>query len=359
MQIMTKFKTYHPYLLFPLALLYWGVVVWRNFFYRYNFFLKRRLPCKVISIGNITLGGTGKTPTVLYLCSLLVKQGNKVSILSRGYGRRTKGTVLVSSGNGPLCKWEEAGDEPFMLAKKLKGIPIVVDEDRFRGGIFLVNNYDPDIIIMDDGFQHRSLLRDLDIVLLNGSDKRADYKLLPYGKLREPWINIKRADVLLITKKVPGPFLKREVLETKLPCLQTKISAEVFKIKNNLETSLKQLMNIKVLLLSGIGDSEHFKQTAIYLGCIVGGVEAYPDHFKFTNKEILIAEKKANEVGADYIMTTEKDWVKLRNLNLSFPIAVIEIGIRVVDEARLLHLIQRKLYSKSAPFPKQRQLQQM
>ena len=172
---MDSVKGYLAYLLMPLSLLYWCVMFWRNFFYKYNFISKNRLSCKVISIGNITVGGTGKTPIVLYLCSLLIKQGKKICILSRGYGRITKGTVLVSSGRDPLCKWEDAGDEPFMLAKKLKGVPIAVDENRFRGGVFLVNNYNPDIIIMDDGFQHGSLFRALDIVLLNGCDNQQEH----------------------------------------------------------------------------------------------------------------------------------------------------------------------------------------
>ena len=356
---MDSVKGYLAYLLMPLSLLYWCVMFWRNFFYKYNFISKNRLSCKVISIGNITVGGTGKTPIVLYLCSLLIKQGKKICILSRGYGRITKGTVLVSSGSDPLCKWEEAGDEPFMLAKKLKGVPIAVDENRFRGGVFLVNNYNPDIIIMDDGFQHRSLFRDLDIVLLSGSDNQQDHKLLPYGRLREPWINIKRSDAVFITKNKPRPFLKRKISESRLPSFQTKIKVKVFRKRKNLEISRDQLTNIKVLILSGIADNEHFNQTVISLGCRVRGVEAYPDHFKFTSKEILRAEKKANEVGADYIMTTEKDWVKIRNFNLSLPIAVIGIEIYVVEEPKLLNLIQEKLYSKSAPSPRQRQHQQM
>ena len=146
----------------------------------------------------------------------------KTAILSRGYQRKTKGTLLVSSGDGPLYNWQEVGDEPFMIATKLKGVPIVVDEDRFRGGMFLIKEYNPDIIILDDGFQHRSLYRDLDIVLLNGSDNQSTHKLLPYGYLREPWNNIKRADAIFITKKHPQPFLKRKLLESKLPLFETK-----------------------------------------------------------------------------------------------------------------------------------------
>ena len=356
---MINIKEYQAYILFPLALFYWGLIFWRNFFYKYNFFLKRQLPCKVISVGNITLGGTGKTPTVIYLCSLLKNKNYKTAILSRGYLRKTKGTLLVSSGEGPLHSWRDVGDEPFMIAKKTKGVPIVVDENRFRGGMFLIQNYNPDIIILDDGFQHRALIRDLDIVLLNGGDTYRDHKLLPYGKLREPWINIKRAHAIFVTKKIPRPFLKRKLLETKLPLFKTKINVSISRLNNNKVELPNKLIKINVLLLSGIADPEHFKQTVIHLGYNVCGVETFPDHFFFTKNHILEVEKKAIELGAEYILTTEKDWIKIKDLNPNFPIIIIEIGIRAIDESRLVNIINKNLYSKSAPYPMQKQHQQM
>ena len=356
---MKNIKEYQAFILLPLALFYWGLVFWRNFFYKHNFFLKRKLPCKVISIGNITLGGTGKTPTVIYLCALLKNNNYKTAILSRGYQRKTKGTLLVSSGDGPLYSWQEVGDEPFMIATKLKGVPIVVDEDRFRGGMFLIKEYNPDIIILDDGFQHRSLYRDLDIVLLNGGDTQNTHKLLPYGYLREPWINIKRADAIFITKKHPQPFLKRKLLESKLPLFETKIKITISRSnKNNLDLP-NNLLDAKVLLLSGIGDPTHFEQTALHLGCNVRGITNFPDHFIFTKNHILETEGKAKELKANYILTTEKDWIRIKELDPEFPFIVIDIGIRTVDEPRLINIINKKLYSISGPYPMQKQHQQM
>ena len=121
-------KKYQAYLLFPLALFYWGVIYWRNLFYRFGFFVSHRLPCKVISIGNITTGGTGKTPTVIYFCRYLQEKGCRVAVLSRGYGRSTKGTIIASNGNGAQGTWQETGDEPHLMARKLKNVPIIVDE---------------------------------------------------------------------------------------------------------------------------------------------------------------------------------------------------------------------------------------
>mgnify|MGYP000217417798 FL=1 len=155
------------YVLFPLAMLFWGILFWRNLFYTFGFFVSRKLPTKVISIGNITTGGTGKTPAVIYLANILIKRGKTVAVLSRGYGRKTAGTQLVTDGNTPVLDWRNFGDEPTLISKALSGVPVVVDEKRHRGGMFLVDRFNPDVIIMDDAFQHRKLGRDIDIVLLS------------------------------------------------------------------------------------------------------------------------------------------------------------------------------------------------
>ena len=146
------------YALFPLAMLYWGIVFWRNIFYTLGFFISRKLPAKVISIGNITAGGTGKTPAVIYLVKLFLKNRMKVGVLSRGYGRKTAGTQLVTDGDGPAGGWRNFGDEPTLIAQELPDVPVVVDSNRHRGGMFLIKNFSPDIIIMDDAFQHLSLI---------------------------------------------------------------------------------------------------------------------------------------------------------------------------------------------------------
>ena len=125
--------------LFPLALFYWGLMFWRNLFYNIGVFVSHSLPCKVISIGNITTGGTGKTPAVIYLAKLLKNRGQRVAVLSRGYGRSTTGTVVVSTGDNKINNWKMVGEEPALLAEKLPDIPLVVDENRYRGGITLPN----------------------------------------------------------------------------------------------------------------------------------------------------------------------------------------------------------------------------
>ena len=152
----------------------------------------------MVSIGNLSVGGTGKTPFVLFLANTLKAGGLNVAVLSRGYKRKSTGTHVVSDGNAVQSDLKNSGDEPFMLANKLQDIPVVVDENRYRGGQFICNEYKPDVILMDDAFQHRRVFRDVDIVLINSNHRRP--KLLPYGLLREPLRNIKRADAVIFTK---------------------------------------------------------------------------------------------------------------------------------------------------------------
>jgi tetraacyldisaccharide 4'-kinase len=335
-------KKYQAYLLFPLALFYWGVIYWRNFFYRYGFFISRKLPCKVISIGNITTGGTGKTPTVIYLCRYLQEKGFRVAVLTRGYGRSTKGTIIASNGNGAQGTWQKTGDEPYLMACKLNNVPIIVDEDRFRGGLLLIEKFNPDIILMDDAFQHRAIERDLDLVLVNSGDKAIDHKLLPYGLLREPWLNITRADAVIITKtnlNNPQPFLIRKIRETSLTVLHSKSKITVSKMPQDRNDKDLKLMDKDVFLLSGIGDTKSFCQIIEQLGCKMLGHKSLPDHFIYTQTVLNEVEGEALRSHADYIITTEKDWVKLEGLKINFPMVVVDLIITIQQKNQLEALL--------------------
>ena len=337
MQIIYKIKKQCTWLLFPFAILYWGIIFLRNLFYDLNLFTIHKAPCKIISVGNISTGGTGKTPTVIYLCSLLKNHGKKVAVLSRGHGRATKGLLLVSKGNGPLCKWGDCGDEPFMLSENLFDVPILVDENRYRGSLYLLKHFTPEIIIMDDGFQHRSLNRDVDIVLVDGGMHINDHKLLPQGLLREPWHHIKRADVIIITKKQPEPLLQRRLMETHIPTLKTRIIPSIVYHKQNLNLEISQ--NEKCYIVTGIGNSQFFKTTVKRLGYDLIGYEIFPDHFNYSKTDLINIENNAKKAGATYILTTQKDWVKLRELSPNFSFGIIDIRIRASNENLFLKLI--------------------
>ena len=336
-QRMIKTKESHRYLLFPLALLYWGIIFWRNLFYNFNFFITHKIKTKVISVGNISLGGTGKTPIVISLALLLTKIGKKVAILSRGYGRTTKGLLLVSKGDGLLCSWEDCGDEPYMMAQRLNDLPILVDENRHRGSLYLEKNFKPDIIIMDDGFQHRALHRDLDIVLVNGVDNIKNHRLLPYGILREPWNNIKRANVIMVTKKKPNPLLQRKIKEASLPIIHTSVNPVLR--YSDIKPRMKANREKSVYLVSGLGNPTFFKKTVEHLGFNICGIKNFQDHYHYKENDIFQLETIAKQSGASLVLTTEKDWLKIKGLRPKMAFGIIDINMRVLNEDIILNLI--------------------
>ena len=304
----------------------------RNFFYEIGVFKINQLPCKVISIGNLTVGGTGKTPTVIYMAKLLKNKGYRIGIISRGYKRTTKGTILVSDGIKTFHKWHEVGDEPFMMATKLKNIPIAVDSNRYRAGLLLLKKFNTDIILMDDGFQHRKLYRDIDILLINGGESSNMYKPLPQGLLRESWSSISRADIIITTKKKPDIVLSNKITDTLLPVFDTKINYSIIK-KRSIGISL-QLKNKNVFLYSGIADPKSFISAITKMNCNICGSKFFPDHFSYSEKDIKEIELLAKVNNADAIITTEKDWVKTKKYNPRFKFWVIKLSLEIIEEKK-------------------------
>ncbi|NOZ03802.1 MAG: tetraacyldisaccharide 4'-kinase [FCB group bacterium] len=344
--------TNHPingeqrYLLFPLALFYWGVIFWRNLFYRIGFFVSRKLPCTVISVGNITTGGTGKTPMVITLAKLLQEHGKAVAVLSRGYGRRSAGTVLVTDGRCPPQDWQTVGDEPRLMAAKLTGVPIVVDENRYRGGTFLVQKFKPDIIILDDAFQHRAIVRDVDIVLINSGDRKRDLKLLPYGMLREPWIHLRRASIVFLTKinlhKTESFLLSRlnRLPVPWFPC-RIKIGPRLIGL-NNREPRTGDLKGKRILAVSAIGDPKGFERALKRFGPEIVKTIVFPDHHRYTREDVRKIERERKRSHADWIITTEKDLIKLENSGapeLPLYALPIEVDLTPEGEQAILKLI--------------------
>lgn len=304
------------YFLYPVSLLYAFIVRLRNVFFDIRLFRSKRLPVPVISVGNITMGGTGKTPAVAYIARLLEDNGYRVGILSRGYKRNSRGYVVVSDGETVLVDAGRGGDEPVMLAQNLPGAVVAVDEQRYRGGMLLVKNFHPDVIILDDGFQHRWIHRDLDVLLVNASKREQMRGTPPVGRLRESLSALKRADIIIVTKFTDDEdFLKMESLVqnyTAAPVLSSSIEASsCIDVLYNALLPVETIRGKKAFLFSGIAETDDFRKTAETLGVELCGVRWFGDHHRFSRGDVHGLLEKGEKSGAELFLTTEKDAVRL------------------------------------------------
>ncbi|MFH1678980.1 MAG: tetraacyldisaccharide 4'-kinase [Candidatus Omnitrophota bacterium] len=307
--------------LYALSLVYGLVIRVLSFIYVIKPY---SLNCKVISIGNITLGGTGKTPLVELLAGLLRDKGHKVAVLSRGYKRKT------ISYQPSAISYQTMGDEPYMLSRNLGDIPVVVDEDRVKGGERAIRDYGVDTVVLDDGFQQWRLKKDLDIVAIDAANPLGNLRLIPRGILREPLSSLRRADIFVLTKvnlKLAGErgqahslgdikeFLNRInpgaliVEAVHQPVGFYKLGAP----RDNLLNS-EEFQGKKVSLVCGIADPQSFEDLARNIGIDVGLSFIFPDHYLYTDEDLGRIVRESKQKGINSIITTEKDSVRLSNL---------------------------------------------
>ncbi|MAJ43143.1 MAG: tetraacyldisaccharide 4'-kinase [Candidatus Marinimicrobia bacterium] len=300
------------YIIFiPIALLYRIVITIRYFLYRNGFKKAVKFKTPIISVGNITVGGTGKTPMVYYLVKELQKKYPKISILSRGYGRKTKGFHLVNDGNKLLSSPRNSGDEPFLLANKLGNCIVAVDENRVRGIKNLEEEFKPDLVILDDGFQQLGIHKTIDIVLLNASKSFSEFKVLPIGNGREPISKLKRADILIYTKtkNFQKPKWSSEI-NIDCPTFNSKYDAEVWEYKDNNYQKIYDLPK-NLFAFCGIADPNSFQQV-LDKNCIsLSGLKVFKDHEPYSKKNIKQLSKEISNKKTKNVITTEKDIVKL------------------------------------------------
>ena len=308
----------------------------RNSLYDKGVFGTHDLGARVISIGNITTGGTGKTPLVAYVAEKLADRGETVCILTRGYGRKdSKKRVLVSDGSTILSDPANSGDEPFELAQKLLGKAIVIaDSDRGAAAEWAKRKFGVTAFVLDDGFQHRRAKRDVDIVCIDATNPGGNTqagslrsgRMLPAGRLREPLHNLKRADVVIIT---------RSDLVEDISTLRSEISdlnseATIFTAKNRIVNS-SELLAKSGFAFCGLGNPENFFKQLRQEGIKVAGTKTFPDHYRYTQKDIDPIESEAMACGAEILVTTAKDAVKLSNLKFEIPCFVAEIKVQIDD----------------------------
>ena len=305
----------------PLSAIYGGVVGARNALYERRVLRARRLQGVVISVGNISAGGSGKTPFVLLLGELLKARGIKFDVLSRGYGRRSRGVLLVDTAGLP----QQFGDEPLLIARRLQ-VPVIVGENRYAAGLFAESRFGPQLHLLDDGFQHRGLARDFDIVMVTPQD--ASDRLLPSGRLREPRWSLRRADAIVLAS---GASSDTFPVDGKL----------VWRVRRGI---VPQNVPPRPVVFCGIARPENFilQLRAANIEPIAQAV--YRDHHAYSEQDVreLLELKHKSEAGG--FLTTEKDAVNLGGFLAALgPLAVVPVKMELTDAANAVDTMLRKI----------------
>jgi len=292
----------------------------RHTLYALRILKRNRLSCAVISVGNITLGGTGKTPAVVQIAELLLRQHAHPLVVSRGYGREDEKIVrVVSDGTALLVDARTGGDEPVLIASKLSTVPVVVGRDRYRAALAACSIFQPDVVLLDDGFQHLQLQRTLDIVLIDARDPFGNGKLFPAGILREPIQALRRAHAVLITGVEDGTDLTqlKHIIwgATRAPIFTSRqVPVDLIDCISGETKPLSTLRGSRILAFSGIARPASFAGLLRSLDAVLENECIYPDHYTFTRSDLAQVYKLAADHKVSMIITTEKDAVRLKTL---------------------------------------------
>jgi tetraacyldisaccharide 4'-kinase len=329
-------------LLLPFVPLYGAGVAIRNRLFDLGLLRSTKVGVPVISVGNLSAGGSGKTPFVELLAKRLMLAGRKVAIVSRGYRRESSGMLVVSNGAVQCADASVAGDEPAQMAAKLMGVVVIVDERRARGAGYAIEKFGADVIILDDGFQHRYLKRNLDILVVPVAEVEKPGWMLPAGNRREPVSSIQRASLIAVSRcESIEQFQKaKAILQkwTRKPIigLTTKVSA-FRRASSRFSIDLGGIKGKTAVAFSGIGNPESFAQTLNSLGMEIKHHVVFPDHHFYRESELRSLENLLVETRADYCVTTEKDVARLSSPKNEFqsfleraPLFFVEIEQSVI-----------------------------
>lgn len=329
-------------------MLYGRIMALRNQLYDRGVFKTHRLGARTISVGNLTTGGTGKTPLVALIAKMLIDDGEAVGILTRGYGRKDpRSRVLVSDGEKALVDAEAGGDEPVELALKLDGKAVIVaDRDRVAAARWALENFNITTFLLDDGFQHRGVKRDLDIICIDATNPCGNGRIIPAGTLRESFAGLRRADAIVITRA--DQVEKTSDLERRLR--KWNPASPIFNGRSQLKglIALQDLYTETSILpkpdkgelyaFTGIGNPDNFFATLTNGGLELAGTRSFPDHHRFSQADIENIEASVKRVGANGSVTTAKDAVKLKGLRFELPcyVAIAETVIDDIDTFKKL-----------------------
>ena len=350
------------------ASLYGGAVALRNAAYDRGWARQVALPCRVVSIGNLTVGGTGKTACAELIARQLTDMSRRVAILSRGYGGARRDYWLRWDGHHlmvnpvpqaglPWCGVngrsqairDDLADEPQLLARHLAGVPVVVGPRRDRTGAFACREFSPDVVILDDGFQHRRLRRDCDIVLVHARMPFGGFALLPSGPMREPLQSVARAHVIIVTKadealETIGALSERLRALNPDAALVTAVHAPsgLVDVMTEQPLELSRLSGLSVGLLSSIGDPLGFEATVERLHATIRWHRSFPDHHRYAASDWQEVAAQCRAARPEAIITTEKDWVRLqplvvRRADAPAPIWMLQVKMAIVSGKEALH----------------------
>jgi len=337
--------------LFFLSLLYRIGVQIRAYCYQKGWLKSHRLACIVISVGNLTVGGTGKTPMTIYLARLCQRIGYRSVIVCRGYkGSASEPGGIVSDGQTVRMTYTDAGDEPLMIARQLQNIPVVIGSNRYRAGCLAISKFAPDVIILDDGFQHLKLARDINLILLDYTHPFGNTLLLPGGPLREPLQALKRADACIFTRcdnqhspehdkirqkinllRNRRPLFKtvhRPVIRGMVPAGTMLPDGCLAAYHRPVASGKLETEAIAVFGFCGLAHNANFKNTLKPLGFQMAGFSEFPDHYGYTDKDIRTIQTSAVACGAKQMVTTDKDYTRLDSAVI-WPVDLIVVGVEI------------------------------
>jgi len=331
--------------LVPFSFVFYVVVWLRLFLYLKGFFFKStRLDSLVIVVGNLTMGGTGKTPVVERIAKELQSKGKKVAVLSRGYKSKDEdssnqdtNTKVVSDGSQVLLDSDEAGDEPFMLANNLPGVVVLTDKDRVRAGRFALKEFSVDVLILDDGFQYLPLKADMNLLLVDQLNPFGNRRLLPRGILREPVKNLSRASYIMVTKSEVEPRL--ELLETirkyneRAEIIRCSHKPKVFRgVNSERQEKLNFLFEKRTGVFSGIASPKGFEQLILRMSAELRYKKRFLDHHRYEVDELDRLFQQAKNSGVEVMITTEKDAVRIpKEFKPMIPLYYLRMEIEIIE----------------------------
>jgi len=319
----------------------WGDVMrHRLSFYKAGFGIKEQPTCPVISVGNLTLGGTGKTPAVAWLLSRLLEAGERPAMVSRGYGGAGRGVRVVSEGQGDMLSSPPASDEAVQMARMFPSVPVVTGKDR-PVAARRAQEIGAGVIVVDDGFQHLALRRCFDLVVLRGDRPFGNGRMFPAGSLREPIGAVQRAGAILITgEAAPGIREKIAALAPEVNIFEGRlVPSALVDLVGVVAGNLDDLRGVGVVAVSGIGNPDGFLRTLVGLGANILKHLVFPDHTVYGENEVANITAAVKETGADFAVATEKDAVKLVDISGAGYIRALRVEMEIEGGGELEHII--------------------